>query len=93
MTSRLDIRWPIGVLWIVLGALLAGYGLGAARSGGASLTVDRWWGATMVGFGVTMLVGARRHDVRSRRASRERRDPGQRAEHATEGHDARHDGE
>jgi hypothetical protein len=61
----LDIRAPIGGLFSVLGVMLAGYGLLASGSGGASDTssgtnVNLWWGLTMLVFGVLMLVLARR---------------------------------
>ncbi|HEY6808872.1 MAG TPA: hypothetical protein VI160_08810 [Gemmatimonadales bacterium] len=51
----LDLRLPIGILFLVIGALLAVYGLLTA-----GMEVDRWWGAVMVGFGGTMFWLARR---------------------------------
>ena len=61
----LDIRAPIGGLFSVLGVMLAGYGLLASGSGGASDTssgtnVNLWWGLTMLVFGVVMLLMSRR---------------------------------
>lgn len=61
----MDIRAPIGGLFTVLGAMLAGYGLFASGSGGASdassgTNVNLWWGLTMLVFGVVMFVLSRR---------------------------------
>jgi hypothetical protein len=61
----LDIRAPIGGLFSVLGVMLAGYGLFASGSGGASdmssgTNVNLWWGLTMLVFGVVMLLMSRR---------------------------------
>jgi hypothetical protein len=66
----LDIRAPIGGLFTVLGVMLAGYGMFASGSGGASdlssgTNVNLWWGLTMLVFGVLMLVMARRAMSRS----------------------------
>jgi hypothetical protein len=62
-TNGLDIRTPIGLMFSILGALLAGYGLVAdpaiyARSLG--LNVNLWWGAVLLVFGATMLALGRR---------------------------------
>ncbi|MEO8560977.1 MAG: hypothetical protein ABI601_02815 [bacterium] len=61
----MDIRAPIGGLFTTLGAMLAGYGLFASGSGGASdlssgTNVNLWWGLTMLVFGVVMLLMSRR---------------------------------
>ncbi|HEV7993130.1 MAG TPA: hypothetical protein VGP25_14990 [Gemmatimonadaceae bacterium] len=61
----MDIRAPIGGLFTVLGVMLAGHGLFASGSGGASDTsngtnVNLWWGLVMLVFGVAMLVMSRR---------------------------------
>ncbi len=57
----LDLRYPIGGLFCVLGGILAVYGLITggdtamyARSGG--LNINLTWGAVMVVFGVIMLA-------------------------------------
>jgi membrane protein implicated in regulation of membrane protease activity len=69
----MDIRAPIGGLFTVLGVMLAGYGLFASGSGGASdlssgTNVNLWWGLVMFVFGVVMLVMARRAMSSSTRA-------------------------
>jgi hypothetical protein len=61
----LDIRAPIGGLFTVLGAMLAGYGLFATRSGRSSdlssgVNVNLWWGLVMLVFGIVLLLMARR---------------------------------
>jgi hypothetical protein len=56
---RFDIRLPIGLLFLVLGAILVGYGLNsdpaiyAAHSLGVNINLA--WGAVMGVFGVVML--------------------------------------
>jgi len=58
----LDIRWPIGVMFVVIGLVLAGYGLMSdaaiyARSFG--MNVNLIWGAVLAVFGILMIVLAR----------------------------------
>lgn len=52
----LDLRLPIGALFLIIGLLLAGYGWMTA-----GVDVDRWWGLVMVAFGLGMVVLARRN--------------------------------
>jgi hypothetical protein len=55
----LDIRLPIGMLFTLLGAVLAGYGvLGDAAVYQRSLgyNVNLWWGAVLLLFGIVMLL-------------------------------------
>lgn len=52
----LDLRLPIGALFLIIGLLLAGFGWMTA-----GVDVDRWWGLVMVAFGLGMVVLARRH--------------------------------
>jgi hypothetical protein len=59
----LDIRLPIGGLFLILGLLLAVYGLGSdheiyQRSLGVN--VNLWWGVLMSLFGLVMIVLGRR---------------------------------
>ncbi|MGV3518676.1 hypothetical protein [Luteitalea sp.] len=59
----LDIRWPMGLLFLLLGAILAGYGVLSdpaiyARSLG--LNVNLWWGAVLLVSGLLMVALARR---------------------------------
>ena len=60
---KLDIRLPIGLLFLLVGGLLLAYGLLAdpATTGAvASTRIDAWWGVLMMLFGAVMLVLARR---------------------------------
>jgi hypothetical protein len=56
---NLDIRYPIGYLFLVVGGLLVAYGLFsgteiyAERSLG--MNVNLWWGAVMIVFGGIMV--------------------------------------
>jgi membrane protein implicated in regulation of membrane protease activity len=61
----LDIRVPIGGLFLVLGLLLAGYGI--ATSGDVaryerslSVNINLWWGLVMLVFGAMLLLLAGR---------------------------------
>lgn len=51
----LDLRLPIGALFLIIGLLLAGYGWMTA-----GMDVDRWWGLVMALFGLVMITLARR---------------------------------
>jgi hypothetical protein len=52
-----DVRLPIGLLFLAIGVLVAGYGAVAApiREG---LNIDLVWGLVMAAFGVVMLAMA-----------------------------------
>jgi hypothetical protein len=57
----LDIRWPIGGMFSVIGLLLTGYGLGTRgaamyREHSLGLNVNLGWGLVMLAFGVAMLA-------------------------------------
>lgn len=59
----LDIRLPIGLMFTILGLLLAGYGLvGDKEIYGRALgiNVNLWWGLVMLVFGIVMLLLGRR---------------------------------
>jgi hypothetical protein len=60
----LDVRWPIGTLFAVLGLLLTGYGLATADNTeqyarSLSVNVNLWWGLVMLVFGLVLLLAAR----------------------------------
>jgi hypothetical protein len=66
----LDLRWPIGLMFTLIGAMLTITGLVAgsnaemtARSLG--INIDLWWGLLLLVFGVFMLIMA----VRSGKAA------------------------
>lgn len=46
----LDVRVPIGLMFVLLGAILIGAGFSCASS------LDRWAGGAMLGFGATLLA-------------------------------------
>jgi hypothetical protein len=55
----LDIRWPIGLMFTLIGVLLAVTGLvqgPEARS--LNINIDLIWGIVLLIFGVLMLLGA-----------------------------------
>lgn len=59
----LDVRWPLGLLFTLLGLLLAGSGLisdSGAAGGNPGLHINVWWGAVLFSFGAGVLWLARR---------------------------------
>ena len=57
----LDIRWPIGLMFTLIGVLLAGFGLfRAADSVSLDININLRWGLVLLVFGVLMLLGAMR---------------------------------
>jgi len=60
---RLDVRLPIGVLFCMLGALVAAYGAATWGQPGTAPTgvpIDLVWGLVLLAFGALMLLLARR---------------------------------
>jgi hypothetical protein len=55
----LDIRWPIGLMFTLIGVLLTGYGaVKAADSMSLGININLVWGLVLLAFGVFMLFGA-----------------------------------
>jgi Na+/H+ antiporter NhaD/arsenite permease-like protein len=55
----LDIRWPIGLMFTLIGALLALFGLAkGSESMSLGININLIWGAVLLVFGIFMLVGA-----------------------------------
>ncbi len=61
----LDLRWPIGLMFTLIGALLVIYG--AATGSNAEMyqhslgkNINLWWGVVLLVFGLLMLLGAAR---------------------------------
>jgi hypothetical protein len=66
----LDIRWPMGLLFLLLGAILAGYGVisdPAIYTRSLGLNVNLWWGAVLFLSGAAMVALARRARARPAR--------------------------
>ncbi|MFZ0502020.1 MAG: hypothetical protein WAU49_20165 [Steroidobacteraceae bacterium] len=65
----LDIRIPIGSLFVILGVLLAGYGLlsnPAIYQRSLGIDINLWWGVALLAFGLAMLALAWRAGARAR---------------------------
>ena len=57
----LDIRWPIGLMFTLIGVLLIGYGaVNSADSTRLNMNINLIWGIVLLVFGVLMLLGAMR---------------------------------
>lgn len=61
----LDIRLPIGMMFTLLGAMMALYGLVTGSdalmyASSLGLNVNLWWGLVLFAFGVVMLFFALR---------------------------------
>ena len=59
----LDIRWPIGLMFTLIGVLLAGFGVANHASSitkveGQDININLIWGIVLLVFGVLMLIGA-----------------------------------
>ena len=71
---RLDVRYPIGLFFAILGVLIGGYGVVTLERPGATPTgvpIDVMWGILMLVFGVFMLglaERARRARIRAHNA-------------------------
>jgi hypothetical protein len=60
---NLDIRYPIGLLFLAVGIVLAGYGLVSGpeiyATHSLGMNVNLWWGGVMIVFGAVMVALAR----------------------------------
>jgi len=56
----LDIRWPIGLMFTLIGALLVVYGAVVNSDHAVSLgiNINLIWGMVLLIFGLLMLIGA-----------------------------------
>ena len=55
----LDIRWPIGLMFTLIGLLLTAYGaLKSADSLTLGININLVWGIVLLVFGAGMLIGA-----------------------------------
>lgn len=55
----LDIRWPIGLMFTLIGALLSVYGaVNSAGSISLGININLIWGIILLVFGILMLLGA-----------------------------------
>lgn len=64
----LDIRWPIGIIFTVYGAMLMLFGAltdPAIFQRSLGVNIDLWWGAAMLVFGLFMGALALRASRRS----------------------------
>ena len=54
----LDIRWPIGLMFTLIGAMLVVFGLTKAdQAVMLGINIDLIWGVVLLVFGVLMLLG------------------------------------
>lgn len=55
-----DVRFPIGLLFLAVGVMVAGYGLvgdpAVLEAHSAGVNIDLIWGLAMAAFGALMLV-------------------------------------
>jgi asparagine N-glycosylation enzyme membrane subunit Stt3 len=59
----LDIRWPIGIMFSLVGALLVIFGAATGSDAemyhhSLDININLIWGAVLLVFGVLMLIGA-----------------------------------
>jgi hypothetical protein len=60
----LDIRLPLGMIFLILGAIMVAYGFvtrgSAIYANAGGLNINLIWGAVMLLFGLLMFIAARR---------------------------------
>ena len=59
----LDIRWPIGLMFSLIGVAMTAYGVFKPKTSvvivnGDTINIDLIWGVVLLIFGVLMLLGA-----------------------------------
>ena len=74
----LDIRWPIGLMFSLIGVLLVGYGLitdsnTEIYSRSLNLNVNLYWGLLLVVFGGSMLFFAWRESSKPKQTGTEKK--------------------
>ena len=60
---KLDVRLPLGLLFVVVGAVLTAFGAmsdKALYNRSLDINVNLWWGAVLLVFGAIMLALGRR---------------------------------
>ena len=65
---KLDLRLPIGLMFSIIGVLLAVFGFAsdpAIYQRSLGINVNLWWGLVLVVFGLVMLWMVRRGTARS----------------------------
>ena len=65
---KLDLRLPIGLMFSIIGVLLAVFGFAsdpAIYQRSLGINVNLWWGLVLVVFGLVMLWLVRRDKARS----------------------------
>ena len=56
---QLDVRWPIGFMFTILGVALVGYGFISDRAiyeRSLGININLWWGFVTLAFGLAMLA-------------------------------------
>ena len=69
---RLDIRIPVGLLFVVVGTLLTAFGATSSQAiydRSLNINVNLWWGAVLLLFGVFMFALGRRSHRRAANAA------------------------
>ena len=67
---NLDIRFPIGLMFTIIGAMIAGYGLVTGGSDiyerSLGMNINLAWGAVLLAFGLIMLAFGWRAQAKAR---------------------------
>ena len=66
----LDICWPIGLMFSLVGAMLTIFGLVTRASDmyqrSLGININLWWGVFLLAFGVAMLLYARKNSAKNK---------------------------
>ncbi len=77
---KLDIRVPLGLLFAIVGLLLAVFGLFSSKdlyARSLGVNVNLWWGLVLLLFGVSMFLLGRRGQSRAAQESSAAQSAGQ----------------
>ena len=69
--TKLDVRLPIGVMFVLIGAIISIYGLvsdPAIYERSLGININLWWGLVMFAFGAFMLIMAWRSSTAKKTA-------------------------
>jgi hypothetical protein len=77
----LDLRIPMGLMFTLVGAILAAFGISTRGSpiyaASLGINVNIWWGLVLLVFGLSMLLLGRRGQKRAAKLPPEQVEPGE----------------
>jgi hypothetical protein len=70
---KLDVRIPLGMLFTLMGTILAAYGMATRNNAdfyakSFDIDLNLWWGLVLLAFGITMLMLGRSGQMKMEKA-------------------------